>query len=73
MMNNVIENSSRNIILLISGYISVLATASNTILMNLAKTLMCVSAGFMQSSLTFIGREIGKQDLFGAKRQWKAH
>lgn len=46
-MNNVIENSSRSIILVIGGLIGIEEGAAVTILVSIIRTLLCVGLGML--------------------------
>lgn len=59
--------------LLISGSLGVMEVAANTIVLNIARTLLFIGMGFMQSSVTLCAIPIGKNDMKELKNIWHAH
>ena len=56
------------VIVLITGTISVNDQATHIITMNIYSLFMNMSFGFNQSTCTLVGKRLGQRDVFGAKR-----
>lgn len=59
-ITSIIEGMSIQILMIMSGYLSVEEQAANTIIMNIVVVFQSIGVGLMQSSTTLIGEQIGK-------------
>lgn len=67
LLNCVVEVYAWQLLILLSGYLSVVVQAANSIIMNLVILFFALNVGMMHSSCTLIGQQIGKQDIRLAK------
>ena len=72
-MQSVIEGYSWQLMILVSGYLSVVDQAANSIIMNIVIVFFSVNVGLTASSATFIGNAIGAQDVKEARSLYSAH
>lgn len=72
-LNSLIDGFSIQILMILSGFLSVSDQAANAIVMNIVLMFQSIGVGFMSSATTFVGTEIGKGDVNGARRYYFAH
>lgn len=72
-LNSIIDGFSIQILMILSGFLSVSDQAANAIVMNIVLMLQSIGVGFMSSATTFVGTQIGKNDISGARRYYFAH
>ena len=67
IFNSIVEGYSWQLMILVSGYLSVADQAANMVVMNLVILFYAVNVGLMHASCTLIGQSIGKNDPAVAK------
>lgn len=72
-LNSTIDGFSTQVMMILSGLVSVSDQAANAIIMNIVLMLQSIGIGFMSSATTFVGSQIGKNDVSGARRFYLAH
>lgn len=72
-LNSMIDGFAIQILMILSGFLSVSDQAANAIVMNIVLMLQSIGVGFMSSATIFVGSQIGKNDVSGARRYYFAH
>jgi Na+-driven multidrug efflux pump len=68
-----IEGYSWQLLILVSGYLSVVDQAANSIIMNIVVLAFSLNVAMMHSSCTLVGQQIGSGDVHLAKDFYSYH
>lgn len=72
-INSIVEGLAIQILMILSGFLSVTDQAANTIIMNIVLMMQSIGVGLASSATTFVGGQIGKQDIKSARKYYFAH